>query len=82
MELDFLIRPATLSTKPRGDIHLPEFKIMTFDKNMELMRKIDYVREGVKVPTVFDEKFILEIPMNDSYKILERIRKLKFIFID
>lgn len=83
MEVDFMLRPITISTKPRGKVMLPELMILTFDKDKNLLRRMNSICSDLKIPMIFKEKYILEVPMNlrIDYEKITNIRKLDFRFV-
>jgi len=76
MEIEFLLRPITISTKKREKYVLPELTILTFNKERRLVRRMDKLREGLRIPMTFDEKYVLEIPSNTNG--LKNIETLEF----
>jgi hypothetical protein len=79
MEFDYLLRPITISTKSRRGFNLPILSILTFDKDFNIIRKLDKIQNNLKIQMMFKEKYVFEIP-NDLKlpKEIFQIKKLQF----
>ena len=81
MEFHFMFRPTKISTKSREHrgrvFQLPRIGMLTFDKKMALVRRLDELPEESEIPTLFKEQYVLEVPYGMMGK-FDNLKELSF----
>lgn len=80
MEIPFLLRGISITTKPRGEKSIPMISIVTFDRSMRRVSSFGSVMPGSNVKTTPREKWVLEIPEGCGVPIEHamRMERLRF----